>query len=111
VGDAMIEDNVSRPVFWIVVTSSIVTVFYTIPFSVVREGIPMNGPWVMATLASIFVNWASVSCDREGGRFNQLASYACASVMLIANLTFFVMAVAMLLGPRSTLYRFIYISP
>lgn len=104
----MDDDRISRPIFWIVVVSSAATVFYTILFSLVHERIPMTRPWQMGILASILLNWGSVYCDKEGGRFNQFASYAAGLSMLVANVVFSCSAFALLLGPRSSLYHFMY---
>jgi hypothetical protein len=102
------EDRISGPILWLIVTSLIATLFYTVIFSLVREPTPIGTQWALAVIASIFFNWASVYCEKVGGAFNLFASYAAAVAGLVANITFAACAYAMLLGPHSTLYHFLY---
>jgi hypothetical protein len=106
----MDEDTygLSRPIHWIIVSSASATVLYTTTFSMVRKPTPLHGSWILAVIMSIFFNWASAYCDKQGGAFNQFASYVAGLVGLATNIAFAAFGCAVILGPKSSLYHWAF---
>jgi hypothetical protein len=102
--DASEDDRIPRPIFWIVVASSIATAFYSVILSNVPDPTSGVGRWPLAVLASVIFNWITVHCAREGGRLNLFASYLMGVFYLVGNVVLAIIAFSVLLGSGSALF-------